>query len=85
MVRYVHLPAGEVDRGLLEDASRRGEFDTAPLFELLLLGKGTWGNGRKRRRAVFLFFKFVSKLEADELCVFVCYRSCESGWEGEMR
>ena len=23
VVRYVHLPAGEVDRGLLEDASRR--------------------------------------------------------------
>lgn len=26
VVRYVHLPASEVDRGLLEDASRRGEF-----------------------------------------------------------
>jgi hypothetical protein len=25
-VRYVHLPASEVDRGLLEDASRRGQF-----------------------------------------------------------
>jgi U6 snRNA-associated Sm-like protein LSm2 len=25
VVRYVHLPAAEVDRGLLEDASRRGE------------------------------------------------------------
>jgi small nuclear ribonucleoprotein (snRNP)-like protein len=25
VVRYVHLPASEVDRGLLEDASRRGE------------------------------------------------------------
>ncbi len=24
-MRYVHLPAAEVDRGLLEDASRRGE------------------------------------------------------------
>ena len=24
VVRYVHLPANEVDRGLLEDASRRG-------------------------------------------------------------
>jgi U6 snRNA-associated Sm-like protein LSm2 len=35
VVRYVHLPAGEVDRGLLEDASRRGELCT-----LLLFGEG---------------------------------------------
>ena len=27
VVRYVHLPASEVDRGLLEDASRRGELN----------------------------------------------------------
>lgn len=26
VVRYVHLPASEVDRGLLEDAARRGGF-----------------------------------------------------------
>jgi hypothetical protein len=33
VVRYVHLPAGEVDRGLLEDASRRGELCTLLLFD----------------------------------------------------
>lgn len=32
VVRYVHLPAGEVDRGLLEDASRRGESSMFMIF-----------------------------------------------------
>ena len=65
---------------------RRGEVSLIPppLFELLLLGKGTWGSGRKRRRAVF-FYRLFAGIEADELCVFVCGRSCESGWEGEMK
>lgn len=30
-------------------------------------------------------FDVFAGIEADELCVFVCDRSCESGWQGEMK
>ncbi len=35
VVRYVHLPANAVDIPLLEDATRRGEFQVYAFFETL--------------------------------------------------
>lgn len=56
------------------------------LFGLLLLGEGGFGAGLTEKGGGLGFFtRMFAGLEADELCVFVCDRSCESGWEGQMK
>lgn len=87
VVRYVHLPAGEVDRGLLEDASRRGESVSVfllPLLEAKGKERKLGGEGEEEERGIFFGG---SELRGERLLIHAClhYRSGESGWESKMR